>query len=243
MAKIILIGILIIALIVGVGSVVFYNSQSYDFEISLKENIPAKDIFVRSSSNRIWNGTDYVTGVNRIETFSVNLGEMNFENKGVLDQVIEFPKLAACLDLSSATFNAVPTPGSVFWPTYSLNEPVFNNTGLIYEPSNYYGNTRSEIYAQNIYGNSYRNYNYGNPVVEIKPDEKLTYYISLKNAYLYIDGDSSDIFKGSKIKVYEIPTKEYNPLSDGVTYDSLIYNPDCMMLGREFEPVKTISVI
>jgi hypothetical protein len=65
---------------------------------------------------------------------------------------------------------------------------------------------------------------------------RLKYYISAQ-------GKIPNVFKNSRIDIYEIPTKEYNPISPEVTYDSLIYNPSCDVLAKEFEPVEIIEII
>jgi len=43
------------------------------------------------------------------------------------------------------------------------------------------------------------------------------------------------------VKLYQRLAPEYNPIS--VTYDTLIYNPNCEMLDKEFDPVKVINII
>ena len=121
----------------------------------------------------------------------------------------------------------------MFW---AVVEPNFNNA--IPTPQVYSNEIINEIYPQYNYA---RNGN--QPTVEVKKGDKLTYYISLRDVYLYIEGNNSKIFKNAKIMVYEIPMKAPNPLSDGTTYDSFVYNPTCNVLSKELEPVGTIKIV
>ena len=106
-------------------------------------------------------------------------------------------------------------------------------------PQQIYGSSVvNEISPQYAYG-SY----YGQQPIEVNAGDELVYYISLRNTYITALGRSSNIFKDGKIEVYELPTKEFNPISPGVTYDTLVYNPTCEVLAREFDPVETIEII
>ncbi|MBS3084043.1 hypothetical protein J4423_04530 [Candidatus Pacearchaeota archaeon] len=263
MKNIILIGVLIIALLVGFGTVIFYNVQDYEYSLELKESIPTSEVYVTLSQSypvmqnfgglqAVGNGSLSNMSEQNIQYVSTILGKMTFENKGVLSRVVEIPRLIACADLTATSTNLGFGGNNwvlALWPTYTIYEPIFNNSldGLnqpvpqrYYEPS--IGIT-NEIYPQNYYGYGSSWYGYNQQPIEVKSGEKLSYYISLKDSYLSIRGTKSSVLKNTKIEIYEIPTKEFNPISPEITYDSLIYNPTCEMLAREFEPVKTIEII
>ena len=241
MRKTILIGILTIALVVGFGTVIIYNQGDYELKFNLKESIPHSDILVTLYSQRyglpaqpsvssvLANFTDksspfyqlFKNSTNQpiissesIVSFSVSLGGMTFENPGSFEKLIEFPRLAVCLEL---------TTNSINYPVW----PVYTHNGI-------------ETYS-GYSVNSYSDY-YGSQT-KIKPGEELEYQISLKDAYVNILGSSSEVFRNSKIKVYNIPAESFNPISPEAGYDSLNGNSNCNVLAGKLEPIKTITVI
>ncbi|MBS3099544.1 hypothetical protein J4462_04990 [Candidatus Pacearchaeota archaeon] len=251
MRNIVLISVLIIALLVGFGTVIFYNIQDYEYSLELKESISISEVYValtpeyqlRNAFGNILNNSPEIQPT--IQDISMILGKMSFENKGSISRVIEIPRFVACVDLSlTQSYNSVgriltsigrPSTYAI-WPIYSTNEPIFNvNSNL---PHVYPGPITSEIYPQ--YNNAQNN---NQPSIEIKRGDKTNYYIYLKNAYLNIDGNDSTALKNTKIEIYDLPIKDYNPLSEGVNFQNLIYNPTCDVLSKEFEPVKTIEII
>ena len=252
MRNIILASILIVALLIGFGTVIFYNIQSYEYNLDLKETIPTSDVYVTLSPESqfgnlfggLLNNSNQLSQFPKtIQSISMTLGEMSFENKGSLSRVIEIPRLVACADLSSTPAYNMPGRTStgapalfVVWPIYSVNEPIFKtNTNV------------PRVYSDLVVNDIFRQYNYGpysnQPNIEIKKGDKITYYVYLKDVYLSVWGENSSVLKNAKIEVYSIPIKNYNPLSEGVSYDSLIYNPTCEMLVKEFEPIKTIEIV
>ncbi len=243
----ILVGVLIFALVIGVGAIIFYYAQDYTYTLDLKEDISTSNIQVTLSKGWSWNGTSNLLNesARNIESISMALGKMKFKNDGVISRLFEVPKLAACFDLTASAAN-MRVDGSqstlALWPMYTIYEPSFKNDvqgGIISGAQIDYGSgIATEIYSQNIYGRSY-----GQQPIEIKAKYELEYYISLKDAFVTALGRNPDIFKNGKISIYELPIKEFNPISPGVTYDSLIYTPTCDVLAREFEPVKTIKVV
>ena len=246
MSTAVLVGVLIVALLVGIGAVVFYNAQDYTYSLDIEDDIPTSDVYATSSSNTLWNGTGYeINESNRnIQSISVLLGKMKFKNEGVLSRVVEVPRLIACADLTGTAANT-GTSGApytfAFWPIYTTYEPVFSNpSGGIVPQQGYVSGSGivTEISPQYAYG-SY----YGQQPIEVKAGDELVYYISLRDSYITALGRSSNVFKNGNIEVYELPTKEYNPISPGVTYDSLVYNPTCDVLAREFDPVEAIEII
>ena len=249
MGSAVLVAVLIFALLVGIGTVVFYYAQDYEYTLDLEDDISTSDIYVTLSSNGVWNGTGYeINESNRnIQSISMLLGKMKFKNDGVISHVIEVPRLIACVDLTSTSANTI-TDGSplqfALWPIYTTYEPVFstsdNGLGSVQAvPQQDYGSgIVSEISPQYAYGSSY-----GQQPIEVKAGDELIYYISLRNAQVYAQGRSSSAFGNGKIEIYELPTKEFNPISPGVTYDNLIYSPACDVLEREFDPVETIDIL
>jgi len=259
MKNIILIGVLIIALLVGFGTVIFYNVQDYEYNLELKDNIPTSEVYVILSQSYPVFGSIPVEGNSslpmseqNIQYVSTILGKMTFENKGVLSRIIEIPRLIACVDLTATSTNSGFGGNNwvlALWPTYTIYEPIFNNSLDGFNqpvPQRYYDSSvgiADEIYPQNYYSYGSSWYGYGQQPIEVKSGEKLSYYISLKDSNLNIRGTKSSVLKNTKIEVYEIPTKEFNPISPEIDYNSLIYNPTCDMLAKEFEPVKTIEII
>ena len=239
--------VLVLALFFAIGSVVYYNIQDYEYSLDLENDLPISKVYVTLSpeyqlgnlfGNIINNSAEIKP---TIQSISLVLGEMNFENKGTLSRVIEIPRLVACIDLSltpaynSASRISTGAPSTyAVWPIYSTNEPIFDNMNI---PQVYSDPITSEIYPQYNYAQ-----NSNQPRVEIKKGEKVTYYIYLKNAYLTLEGKDSTVLKNAKIEVYDVPIKQYNPLTEGITYESLIYNPTCDSLSNGFDPVKTISI-
>ena len=250
MGTAVLVGVLIVALLVGVGAVVFYYSQDYTYSLDLEDDIPTSEVYVTLSSNGVWNGTGYEINesARNIESISMLLGKMKFKNDGIISRVVEVPRLIACFDLTGTAANTGTTGAPytfALWPVYTTYEPAFNNLdsnglGVVQTvPQQVYGSgIVTEISPQYAYG-SY----YGQQPIEVRAGDVLVYYISLRNSYITALGRSSIVFKNGKIEVYELPTKEYNPISPGVTYDSLVYNPTCDVLAREFDPVETIEII
>ena len=249
MRNIVLISVLIIVLLVGIGTVIFYNIQDYDYNLELKDNIPTSEVYVtltpeyqlRNAFGNVLNNSPEIQPT--IQSVSMILGKMNFENKGSISRVIEVPRLVACVDLSLTPSYSSPNRISTWAPTtfaiwsiYSANEPTFNSNANI--PQVYSDSTINEIYPQYNYAQ-----NSNQPSIEVKKGDKATYYIYLKNTYLNIEGKDSMALKNTKIEVYEVPLKNNNPLSEIENYDSLIYNPTCEMLAREFDPVKTIEIV
>src|SRR3989344_65679 len=115
MSTAVLIGVLIVALLVGVGVVVFYNTQDYTYNLDLDDDIPTSDIYVTLSANGAWNGTGYtIDEANQnVESISMLLGKMKFKNEGVLSRVVEIPRLIACFDLTATSANT-RTDGSPY---------------------------------------------------------------------------------------------------------------------------------
>ncbi|MBM3232516.1 hypothetical protein FJZ21_04045 [Candidatus Pacearchaeota archaeon] len=243
--------ILVLAIIFAVAAVIFYNVQDYEYSLDLEETISTDKIFVKLSPEaQLYNAfgglinNSIAPPKRNMQSFSTTLGKMTFENKGALSRVVEIPRLVACLDLGETAIfsstNTIPTYSSevtAYWTVYTTNEPNFNNL---------YPNV-PQIYSNEVVNEIYPQYNYaryGNqPAVEVKKGDKLTYYISLRDSYLYIEGNNSKIFKNAEIRVYEIPMKFPNPLSDGANYDIFAYNPTCNVLSKDFEPLKTIKVV
>ena len=246
MSNAILIGVLIAALLVGIGAVVFYNVQDYIYNLDLEDDIPTSDIYVTLSDGAIWNVFNYSVNesARNIQSISILLGKMKFKNDGVLSRVVEVPRFIACADLTATAANTGTTgvPYTfALWPVYTTYEPVFNNPSDGLVPTQVYsgsGDLVREIYPQNNYG-----YGYNQQPIEVKAGDELVYYISLRNTYVSAQGKTSNVFRNGKIEIYELPTKEYNPISPGVTYDSIAYNPTCDVLAREFDPIEIIEII
>ncbi len=245
--RVALVTALMFTLLVGVGAIIFYYAQDYNYSLDLKNNIPTSDIHVTLTPGWSWNGTaNFINeSAKNIESISMSLGKMKFKNDGVISRIIEVPKLIACFDLKNTAVNQVEGSPYTFalWPIYTTYEPVFDsNLKGWANPQQIYGSydtgIATEIYSQNIYRR-----NYGQQPIEVNAGDELIYYISLKNSYVSALGNTPTIFKNGKIEIYELPTEEFNPISLGVTYDSLIYNPTCDALAQEFDPVKTIEVI
>lgn len=254
MKNIVLVIVFILALLVGFGTVIFYNMQDYKYTLELKNNIPTSEIYVSLSLPT--DGTQIVKqifendlnpGINwsnqNIQYVSMLLGEMKFENNGALSHIIKIPRLIACFDLSATSVENINQPYNVaLWPVYTTYKPTFNSSlGNFFppRPGGYYSNTGAvdELYPQYYYESN------NEKLVELKTGSELNYYISLRDSYLPVSGTSSKVFKNGKIEIYEVPTKDYNPISPEVTYDSLVYNPTCGALALEFDPVETIEII
>jgi len=245
----VLVGVLIVALLVGVGTVVFYYAQDYTYSLDIEDDIPTSDVYVTLSSNGVWNGTGYEINesARSIQLISMLLGKMKFKNDGVISRVVEVPRLIACFDLTATAANTrvdgYPYTFAL-WPIYTTYEPVFadasSGLGVAQAvPQGVYGSgIVTEISPQYAYG-SY----YGQQPIEVKAGDELIYYISLRDSYIAALGRSPVVFRNGKIELYEVPSKEFNPISPGVTYESLTYNPTCDVLAREFDPVETIDII
>ena len=248
MGNALLAALLALALLVGIGTVVFYYSQDYTYTLDIEDDIPTSEIYVTLSGGEIWNGLNYSINesARSIASVSMLLGKMKFKNEGVISRVIEVPRLIACVDLTASSANTrvdgYPYTFAL-WPVYTTYEPVFNNPsdGTIQSvPTVAYGSgVVNEISPQYNYGNYYG----GQQPIEVKAGDELVYYISLRNSYVSVQGKISNVFRNGKIEVYEIPTKEFNPISPGLTYDSFVANPTCDTLAREFDPVKIINII
>ncbi len=241
----VLVAVLIFALAIGVGAVLFYYAQNYTYSLDLENDISTSNIHVTLSySPYMWNGTGMALNESerKIEFISMPLGKMKFKNEGVISRVIEVPRLFACFDLTNTKvtmgFKEYPHPVAL-WPIYTTYEPVFINNSKDFGSVQVMGSgIVTEIYPQSTYGNYY-----DQQPIEVNAGDELVYYISLKKSNFYAHGQNSVIFKNGKIEIYELPTKEFNPISQGVTYDSLIYNPTCDVLARELDPVGTIEII
>jgi hypothetical protein len=245
MRNAILLIVLILALLTGVISVAYYAVQEYEYSLDLEEEIPVSNVFVVSPEAQlrdlfggIINNSNIGQTPSTIQSFSVILGKMSFENKGSLSQIVEVPRLMACVDLSSTpsllSSNSVPTSehGIAFWTIYSVSQPSFIGAPNI--PREYYAGI-NEIYPQYNYAQSGQQNN-----IEIKKGEKLTYYIYLKDAYLQVRGNSSSDLRNTKIDIYDVPIKNSNPLGEEA-YSWI--NPTCEGLARESEPVKTVKFV
>lgn len=241
----VLVTTLIFTLLVGVGSIVFYYAQDYTYSLDLENDISTSDIHVILSSSGIWNWNGTVSFLNEseknIELISMSLGKMKFKNNGVISRIVELPKLIACFDFKNTSVKqAEGYPSSWdLWPVYTIYEPIFTDSkfgaGQAISPGSY---GYDEIY----YPQTFYRGGYGQLPIEIKTGDELIYYISLKNAFVKTSGRNPDIFKNGKIEIYNLPIKEPNPLSNEMAYDG-IYNSNCAIYARDFDPVKTIEII
>ncbi|MSS74294.1 hypothetical protein EXS72_01505 [Candidatus Pacearchaeota archaeon] len=255
MEKNILIIILILSLFVGFGTIITYYSQDYTYTLNIKEEILTSEVYVTLTNGMTFNrGSNSVFGIpltegnwtfnesdRTIQSASLILGNMNFKNEGIFSRVVEVPRFVTCINFNATSIdlskNSILNP-RLFWPEYTINKPTIS------EP---YANIGSMIVYDDGVNGGYNVretvYGYG-PSLSLKPGKEITYYISLKNAMPAIaKSRNSDVFKNVKIEVYELPTKKFNPISPGVTYDSLAYNPTCNLLAQEFNPVETIEII
>lgn len=251
MRNIILTIILIVALLFGGGSVIYYNIQDYEYSLDLSEQIPTSEVFITPSPQTqfgnifgaLLNNSNIVQTPPMIQSFSVILGEMNFENKGSLSRVIEVPRLVGCVDLfSTPSFASTNNPSTIkestaYWTIYSTNKPSFGASPSAV-PFPVVVETPSEIYPQYNYAQD------GNhPSIEIRKGEKLKYYIYLKDAYVNSLGNSSKDLRNAQIKVYDVPLKNNNPLAEEYNYNYFAYSPSCSVLERDLEPLQTITIV
>lgn len=231
MRNLILWTVLILALLVGVVSVVYYSFQGYESNLTLKDEIPASSIYIGYSFpeqinqiiQAVSNNTDPTP--KKIEYVSMTIGEINYENKGSISRVFELPRLLACVDISGipSQINGVNPHQYLYayasYPSYSL-QPI----------------TTESNSPQNIFDlfNGYSDQN-----VEVKPYQKATYYANINNLYMGILGDGPGALKGTTIKIYELPSKAPNPLDiDGGNY---AYG-NCQSVATS-DPLKTVSVV
>jgi len=231
MRNLILWTILILALLVGVVSVIYYNLQVYESEIILKDEISSSSVYIGYSFpdqinqiiKAVSNNTDSTP--KNINYISMTLGEINYENKGGISRPFELPRLLACIDISG-----IPSLINGVNPQYSLY-PYASYLSYSLQPI-----TPNSNSPQNIFDlfNTYSDQN-----VEVKPYQKATYYANINNLYVNILGDGPEALKGTIIRIYEIPNKTPNPLDiDGGSYS---YG-NCQSLAT-FEPLETIEVI
>ncbi len=247
--RVALVTALMFTLLVGVGAIVFYYSQDYTYSLDLTKDISTSDIYITWLPGWSWNGTVSLPNESlaTIGSISLILGKMKFKNDGLTSRVIVVPRLIACFDSTNTLANKRVDGSSdsfALWPVYTTYEPVFNKSkvGQVSPLGSYGDGIIDEINPSLPYGFGLGIY-YGQQPLEVEAGDELVYYISLREAYVSAYGKTSNVFKNGKIEIYELPTKEYNPISPGVTYDSLIYNPTCDVLVREFDPVETIEII
>lgn len=58
-----------------------------------------------------------------------------------------------------------------------------------------------------------------------------------------MNASTSSAFRTGTIFVYEIPSKEQNPLSDVSGYDTYGYSATCDSLAQDFSPLKRIVIV
>ncbi len=237
MNKLILIILLIIALTIAFVAIIYYNLEDYEYKLDLKEKTSANEVYITLHQGGGWNGF--------MSSFSLALGEMNFENKHDLPRYIRVPHLVACVNLSSTlSYSSIPPNvnphlGPYFftlWPVYSTEKLTLNDADYTA------GHLSSSEYAeiQRQYGVKNRK----DEIIELKKDEKLKYFIYLKYIELGVFGDSSEYLKNMKIEIYQLPDKQYDKLIKEIEANPDEYPPpnaDCSKLSNQL-PLKTIYV-
>lgn len=232
MRNLILWTILIAAVVLGAGTLIYYALQDYNYSLVLKDEIPANEIYLGFSftdqfkdiiaANPALNSTTIPTP-KIIQYVSIGLGDITYENKGSISRSFEFPRLLACVDPSQITGDI-----SQDYQTFPLSVQV----GYSPEPVKAASQNPNpfEIFAQ---------YNV-NSAIEVKAGQTVKYYANIKNVYLNIRGENSDAIKGMVIKVYELPNEAPNPINPllGGTYS---YG-NCQSMTTE-DPLKTIKVV
>lgn len=199
-----------LCLVVSAGVLILYYNQDVSANTEFVSVLNVSDLETTFESSQRWTGEEYVT------------------------------------DTSQYLSSAIGTVGT----TTLTNNGMFD---YIYKAPRYLGcieqlgeqdsgaSNQVSVLIDDSSGSEYNRYGYySEQRVEVPSGVTKTFYI--KASYYVYDQriTSVESLKGFGVNVYEIPSKEENPLGSDYSYDSFYYNPSCANVEDKLERIAHI---